>query len=263
MDNKVLQSEDRDYVGALASGLKVLLAFDAAHPRMTLSEVAARTDMDRAKARRFLLTLHALGYMRRTGRQFELTPQVLQLGHAYQASNQFSSVIQHYLQDITADLGESSSFTVLDGDDVVYVIRSAASHRLMAITLVAGTRLPAAYTSMGRVLLAQLPEDDLHAFLARAKLERHTPFSITDKDALRKELSNVRAQGFAMVDQELDLGLRSVAVPVFAGNGELLGAINISTNASRVAVEVLLSDYLPRLQQVAKTVRSVIRSTFG
>lgn len=263
MDNKALQSDDRDYVAALASGLKVLLAFDAAHPRMTLSEVAARTQMDRAKARRFLLTLHALGYVRRSARQFELTPQVLQLGHAYQASNQYSTVIQHYLQDITSDLGESSSLTVLDGNDVVYVIRSAAPHRLMAITLVAGTRLPAAYTSMGRALLAELPADSLHAFLEQVQLERHTANSITDKVALLEEISKVRTQGYALVDQELDLGLRSVAVPVFAGNGDLLGAINISTNASRVPTEVLINNYLPRLQRVAQTVRTVIRSALG
>ncbi|SNR83115.1 transcriptional regulator, IclR family [Pseudomonas segetis] len=263
MDDKVLQPDDRDYVSALASGLKVLLAFDAAHPRMTLSEVAARTAMDRAKARRFLLTLHSLGYMRRSGRQFELTPQVLQLGHAYQASNQYSAVIQHYLQDITAELGESSSLTVLDGNDVVYVSRSAAPHRLMAITLVAGTRLPAAYTSMGRVLLAQMTDQALHDFVERVPLEPHTAFSITAKEALREEIGKVRGQGYAMVDQELDLGLRSVAVPVFAGNGDLLGAINISTNASRVPTQVLLNDYLPKLQRVAQTVRSVIRSALG
>lgn len=254
MDDQILKPGDRDYVGALASGLEVLQAFDAEHPRMTLSEVAARTEMDRAKARRFLLTLHALGFVKRSGRQFELTPRVLQLGYAYQASNQYRAVIQQYLEDITAELGESSSLAVLDGDDVVYVVRSSARHRLMAITLSVGTRLPAAYTSMGRVLLAQLPEAELAAFLARVKLEPYTASSITRSDVLEKDIVKVREQGYSIVDQELDSGLRSVAVPVFAGNGELLGAINISTNAARVDMETLVGEYLPRLQQAAEAV---------
>lgn len=259
MDDQILKPGDRDYVSALASGLEVLQAFDAEHPRMTLSEVAARTDMDRAKARRFLLTLHALGFVKRSGRQFELTPRVLQLGYAYQASNQYRAVIQQYLEDITAELGESSSLAVLDGDDVVYVVRSSARHRLMAITLSVGTRLPAAYTSMGRVLLAQLPEAELEAFLARVELEAFTESSVTRADVLRKEIIKVRKQGYSIVDQELDSGLRSVAVPVFAGNGDLLGAINISTNAARVDMETLIQTYLPRLQQAANQVRQTTR----
>jgi len=259
MDEQILKPGDRDYVGALASGLDVLQAFDAEHPRMTLSEVAARTEMDRAKARRFLLTLHALGFVKRTGRQFELTPRVLQLGYAYQASNQYRAVIQQYLEDITAELGESSSLAVLDGDDVVYVVRSAARHRLMAITLSVGTRLPAAYTSMGRVLLAQLSKEELTAFLERVRLERFTASSVTDKDTLREAIDQAREQGYAVVDQELDLGLRSVAVPVFSGSGELLGALNISTNAARVDMATLLEVYLPRLQAVAEKVRQTAR----
>jgi len=259
MDDQILKPGDRDYVGALASGLEVLQVFDAEHPRMTLSEVAARTDMDRAKARRFLLTLHALGFVRRSGRQFELTPRVLQLGYAYQASNQYRAVIQQHLEDVTAELGESSSLAVLDGDDVVYVVRSSARHRLMAITLSVGTRLPAAYTSMGRVLLAQLPDAELEAFLARVKLDAFTSASVIHSDVLKSEVSAVREQGYCIVDQELDSGLRSVAVPVFAGDGELLGAINISTNAARVNMETLVGVYLRRLQKAAEILRQTIR----
>ena len=259
MDEQILKPGDRDYVGALASGLEVLQAFDADHPHMTLSEVAARTDMDRAKARRFLLTLHALGFVKRTGRQFELTPRVLQLGYAYQASNQYRAVIQQYLEDITAELGESSSLAVLDGDDVVYVVRSAARHRLMAITLSVGTRLPAAYTSMGRVLLAQLPQSELEAYINRIQLERHTLSSITEKNVLREEIDKARNLGYAVVDQELDLGLRSVAVPAYSASGELLGALNISTNAARVDMDTLLNMYLPRLQIVADQIRQAAR----
>ncbi|KAA1170858.1 helix-turn-helix domain-containing protein [Marinobacter salinexigens] len=259
MDEQILKPGDRDYVGALASGLDVLQAFDAEHPRMTLSEVAARTDMDRAKARRFLLTLHALGFVKRSGRQFELTPRVLQLGYAYQASNQYRAVIQQYLEDITAELGESSSLAVLDGDDVVYVVRSAARHRLMAITLSVGTRLPAAYTSMGRVLLGQLSEQELEAFLDRVHLEPYTGASVTSREALREAIVSAREQGYAIVDQELDSALRSVAVPVFSGNGECLGAINISTNAARVNMDTLEGTYLQRLKDVAEKVRRITR----
>ncbi|HEV8078067.1 MAG TPA: IclR family transcriptional regulator C-terminal domain-containing protein [Marinobacter sp.] len=259
MDDQILKPADRDYVGALASGLEVMQAFNAEHPRMTLSEVATRTDMDQAKARRFLLTLHALGFVKRSGRQFELTPRVLQLGYAYQASNQYRAVIQQYLESITAELGESSSLAVLDGDDVVYVVRSSARYRLMAITLSVGTRLPAAYTSMGRVLLAQLPEAELEAFLARVKLEAFTAASVTNPDVLRSDIVKARELGYSIVDQELDSGLRSVAVPVFAGNGELLGAINISTNAARVDMKTLTGVYLPRLQKAAEAVRQTTR----
>ncbi len=155
MQDDVLSPDDRDFVAALASGLEVIQAFDEAHPRMTLSEVATRTGMNRAKARRFLLTLHALGYMRKQGRDFELAPKVLQLGYAYLSANNYRSVIQQVLEEITAEIGESASLGVLEGDEVIYVARSAASHRLLAITLSVGSRLPAAHTSLGRVLLAQ------------------------------------------------------------------------------------------------------------
>jgi len=246
-------------VSALASGLEVLQTFDAENPRMTLSEVAARAGMDRAKARRFVLTLHALGFVKRIGRQFELTPKVLQLGYAYQASNQYRAVIEQYLEDITAELGESSSLAVLDGKEVVYVVRSSARYRLMAITLSVGTRLPAAYTSMGRVLLGQLPDSELEQFLDSVEFTAFTPSSITTRDALKKEILKARELGYAIVDQELDSGLRSVAVPVYAGNKELLGAINISTNAARVDMGTLMSVYLPRLQLVAEKVSQIAR----
>lgn len=259
MEDQLLQPGDRDYVGALAAGLEVLQAFDAQHARMTLSEVAARTEMDRAKARRFLLTLHALGFVKRSGRQFELTPRVLQLGYAYQASNNYRAVILQHLEDITAELGESSSLAVLDADDVVYVLRSSARHRLMAITLSVGTRLPAAYTSMGRVLLGQLSEAELDAYFARVTLHAFTALSVTRPAALKEKIIKAREQGYAIVDQELDSGLRSVAVPVFAGNGELLGAINISTNAARVDMQTLKDVYLSRLEQASEAVRQSTR----
>ncbi|PMR72132.1 IclR family transcriptional regulator domain-containing protein [Billgrantia endophytica] len=258
MTDKGISTEDRDFVTALASGLEVILAFDNAHPRMTLSEVATRTSMNRAKARRFLLTLHALGYMRKQGRHFELAPKVLQLGYAFLSANNYRSVIQQVLEDITLEIGESSSLGVLDGDDVIYVARSSARHRLLAITLSVGTRLPAALTSLGRVLLAQLPDAELDAFLEQVKLERHTDKTIVDKAELKRRILDIRQQGYAIADQELDSGLRSIAVPAFDANDKLLGAINISTNAARVDYETLKQRYLPLLQEKARQIRTTI-----
>ncbi|MBB3139652.1 IclR family transcriptional regulator domain-containing protein [Halomonas organivorans] len=256
MQDETLTPDDRDFVTALASGLEVIQAFDDSSPRMTLSEVATKTGMNRARARRFLLTLHALGYVRKQQRHFELAPKVLQLGYAFLSANNYRSVIQQYLEDITAEIGESSSLGVLDGDDVMYVARSSAKHRLMAITLSVGTRLPAAYTSMGRVLLAQLSDEALEAYLERVTLEAHTDRSITDVAQLRNCIDQVRQQGYSIVDQELDPGLRSLAVPAFDANGKLLGAINVSTNAARIDFDTLTQSFLPLLQDKVQLIRA-------
>ncbi|WP_394810182.1 IclR family transcriptional regulator domain-containing protein [Phytohalomonas tamaricis] len=246
-----LSPDDRDFVTALASGLEVITAFDDHHRSMTLSEVAVRTGMNRAKARRFLLTLHALGYVHKRQRHFELAPKILSLGHSYLSANNYHSLVQQSLEEITETLGESSSLGVLDGSEVVYAARSAARHRLMAITLAIGTRLPAVYTSMGRVLLAQLDNDELDAVLEGVTLEVHTEHTITDKTVLRTEIEQVRRDGYCIVDQELDSGLRSIAVPLFSATGRLLGAINVSTNAARIPMEKLTQEFLPVLQEKA------------
>lgn len=258
MQDEVLSPDDRDFVTALASGLEVILAFDGSHPRMTLSEVASRTGMTRARARRFLLTLHALGYVRKQQRYFELAPRVLQLGYAFLSANNYRTVIQQVLEEITEKTGESSSLAVLDGDEVIYVARSAASHRLMTITLSVGTRLPAAHTSMGRVLLAQLTDAELDAYLEGITLERYTNKTVADKTELKKDIRKARQQGYAIADQELDPGLRSVAVPAFDANGKLIGAINISTNAARIDLDTLMQVYLPLLQQKAREIRTLV-----
>ncbi|MDV6318174.1 IclR family transcriptional regulator C-terminal domain-containing protein [Chromohalobacter sp. HP20-39] len=257
-NDEPLKPDDRDFVTALASGLEVIMAFDQAKPRMTLSEVATKTHMNRAKARRFLLTLHALGYVRKQERYFELSPKTLQLGYAFLSANNYRTVIQQHLEDITHQTGESSSLGVLDGDEVTYVCRSAATHRLMAITLAIGTRLPAVATSMGRVLLARLPDDKLDALLATVTLTQHTERTITDKDELRDCLHQVREQGYCIVDQELDSGLRSLAVPAFDAHGKLLGAINVSTNAARIDMTMLTERFLPLLREKAQQIASQV-----
>ncbi|PCF96393.1 IclR family transcriptional regulator domain-containing protein [Vreelandella nigrificans] len=258
MQEEMLSEDSRDFVTALASGLEVIQAFDHEHTRMTLSEVATRTGMNRAKARRFLLTLHALGYVRKQQRYFELAPRVLQLGYAFLSANNYQGVIQQYLEEITAETGESSSLGVLDGSDVIYVARSAAKHRLMAITLSVGTRLPAAHTSMGRILLAQLSEPDLDHFLSTVSLELYTDKTVTDVNELRSQIVKARQQGYAISDQELDSGLRSIAVPVFDAKQHLMGAINVSTNAARVDLDTLVNTYLPVLQNKVAQIRSHI-----
>ena len=258
MQEEMLSEDSRDFVTALASGLEVIQAFDHEHPRMTLSEVATRTGMNRAKARRFLLTLHALGYVRKQQRYFELAPRVLQLGYAFLSANNYRDVIQQHLEDITAETGESSSLGVLDGNDVIYVARSAAKHRLMAITLSVGTRLPAAHTSMGRMLLAQLSDTDLDHFLSSVALESYTDKTVTDVSELRNQIIKARQQGYAISDQELDSGLRSIAVPVYDAKQHLMGAINISTNAARVDLDTLINVYLPVLQNKVAQVRAHI-----
>ena len=223
---------------------------------MTLSEVATRTGMNRAKARRFLLTLHALGYVRKQQRYFELAPRVLQLGYAFLSANNYRDVIQQHLEDITAETGESSSLGVLDGKDVIYVARSAAKHRLMAITLSVGTRLPAAHTSMGRMLLAQLSDTDIEHLLSTVALAPYTDKTVTDVNELRHQIMNAKQQGYAISDQELDSGLRSIAVPVYDAKQQLMGAINISTNAARVSLDTLINVYLPVLQNKVAQIRS-------
>jgi IclR family pca regulon transcriptional regulator len=220
-----------EFVQSLARGLEVITAFDADHPTMTLSAIASRAGLGRATARRFLLTLVELGYMRFDGKQFMLTPQVLRLGTAYLSGLGLPEIVQPHLERLTAEVGESSSAAVLDGSDIVYVARVATT-RIMRMGITVGTRFPAHATSMGRVLLAALSEDDLAAYLAATDLEPLTPRTIHDPARLRAELERIRKRGWAIVDQELEVGLCSVAAPVREGTG-VVAAINISTSTHR------------------------------
>jgi IclR family pca regulon transcriptional regulator len=252
-----MDSNQRDFVHAVATGLDIIRAFGHDNPRMTLSEVAARNDINRAKARRFLLTLHGLGYVHKQGRYFELTPRVLDLGYAFLSTNGYQSVIRQYLEHVTEITGESSSMGMLDGTDVIYVARSAAPHRLMTVALSIGSRLPAVATSMGRVLLAMTP-NRLDEVLAQGELIAHTPHTITDPDKLRACLADVRARSYCIVDQELESGLRSLAVPVRNQHGKLVGALNVSTNAARVPRQTLEQEFLPLLRETSRRIEAAI-----
>lgn len=247
--------QNRDFVASLAKGLAVIQSFGPGRARMTLSEVAAETELSRAGARRLLLTLETLGFVTQSGRYFELSPKVLELGFAFLGSHNFAGVVQHYLESVTRELQESCSLAVLQGQDVVYVARSAVEHRLMSISLSVGSRLPAAATSMGRVLLAWLPEEQLEALLNQIELKPFTERTITRKDTLRQTLQAVREAGYCILDQELEPSLRSMAVPVFSDRGNVVAALNVSTNAGRISIEQLEQRFLPVLQRCAESIR--------
>lgn len=222
--------ERTDFVQSVAKTLDVIQAFDAEHRDLTLSDVARRTGQSRASARRFLLSLEALGFVRSDSGLFSLTPRVLALGHAFLSSLRLPEIAEPHLKALSQRLGESTSASVFDGDDVVYVARIPA-RRIMSVGIRVGSRFPAYATSMGRVMLAFAPEPAREAYLARVGLEPLTDRTIVDAARLRTELEQVWRQGWAVVDQELAIGLRSVAAPVRNAAGDVIAAINASTTA--------------------------------
>lgn len=244
-------------IQALERGLAVLQVFSREHPALTLSEVARLAGTTRATARRILLTLERLGHVRSDGKRFALTPRVLSLGWAYLSSLDIWEIAQPLMQELVARTGESCSAATLDLPDIVYVAR-VPTRRIMSITLGVGTRLPAHATSMGRVLLADLADDDLDAFLAATPLQAYTPRTITDPARLRRTLERTRAQGWAMVDQELELGLRSAAAPLRGADGRVIAALNLSAAASRVPLEDLRAGFVPLLLDTAQTISTAI-----
>lgn len=245
------------YVQSFARGLSVLRSFGAHAPAQTLSEVAQRAGLTRAGARRILLTLLALGYVSAEGRFFRLTPKVLELGFAYLTSLPVWTQAQPVMEVLVEQLRQSSSAAVLDGDEVVYVLRVPA-HKIMSINLGVGSRLPAHCSSMGRVLLAGLPDDPLDQRLASMTLTPFTPHTITDRDALRKELMQVRAQGWCLVREELEPGLVSVAAPIRDLNGKVVAAINVSGSADKASASHVLEVCLPKLLAAASHINMLI-----
>ena len=244
---------ETEFVQSLQRGLAVIRAFDADHPTLTLSEVARSTGLARAAARRFLLTLVDLGYMRVEDRRFMLTPRVLELGHAYLSSLTLPEIALPHLRDFVGEIRESSSLCVLDGHQIVYVARVPAN-RIMSVSISVGTRFPAFATSLGRVLLAGKSDDWLQRYLETAELAPITPLTISEPGAFMTEIHRVRGQGWAMVDQELEEGLRSLAVPVHDSRGEVVAAINVSVHASRWSLEAVRKQLLPRLLETAAAV---------
>jgi IclR family pca regulon transcriptional regulator len=251
---------DPDYMESLARGLSVIRAFGQGRAQLSTADVAAATGLSRAAARRCLHTLSVLGYAAARNGVYELTPAILALGHAYLGSTPIAAIAQPVLERLSAGLQESSSLAVLDGDDIVYVAR-AATRRILSVGLTVGSHLPAACTSMGRVLLAHADDAVRERFLSTVKLTRHTPRTIADKRALRTELDRVRAQGYAVVDQELELGLRSLAVPVQRHDGLVVAAINVGVQTARVEVKVLVRDFLGPLRDAANEITRALGGT--
>jgi IclR family pca regulon transcriptional regulator len=254
MPDEMPATRNSEYVQSLERGLAVIRAFDADQPRRTLSEVARATGLTRAATRRFLLTLVDLGYVRTDGRLFTLRPRVLELGYSYLSSLGLPEVAQPHMEELVAKMHESCSLCVLDGGDIVYVAR-VPTRRIMTVAINVGTRFPAYATSMGRVLLAGLPTDALDGYLAGAVMQKLTPKTITDPDELRLVLARVTARGFAMVDQELEVGLRSMAVPVRA-DGQVVAALNVSMHVSRGSAESARRELLPGLRATAAAIEA-------
>ncbi|TRL43235.1 IclR family transcriptional regulator [Rhizobium straminoryzae] len=249
---------DTDFIGGLAKGLRVIEAFGEAEPRLSISDVAKLTGLDRATARRCLLTLAELGYADYDGKFFTLTPRILRLGHAYLSATPLPHIVQPFLDQLSEAVGQSASVSVLDGAEIVYVAR-ASQRRVMSINLMPGSRLPAACASMGRVLLAALPEPEARALIGPGPLRAYTPQTKTDPEEVMAELAEVRGQGYAVIDQELELGLCSIAVPLADARGRVVAALNIGAPAAQVAAAGMADRYLPALQAVARQLRPLLR----
>ena len=248
---------ETDFIGGFAKGLKVIEAFDEAKPRLTISDVSKETGLDRATARRCLLTLAELGYAAYDGKFFQLTPKILRLGHAYLSATPLPRLVQPYLDQLSERVGQSASASVLDGVEIVYVER-AAQKRVMSINLTPGSRLPAYCASMGRVLLAALPEAEARAIVEASDRKANTPYTKTAPEALMEELAGVRRNGFALIDQELEIGLRSIAVPLENARGRVVAALNIGAPAALASAEEMVTRYLPAMREVQAALRPVL-----
>lgn len=242
-----------DFIQSLERGLAVINSFSQDGASQTLSGVAQRTGLTRATARRILLTLTELGYVRQDGRNFSLTPQVLDLGYSFLSSFRLPDIAQPAMERLVEEVKESSSMSVLDTPDIVYVARVPTT-RIMTISLALGSRLPAYPTSMGRVLLAGLPDDALDAYFDTTRLDQLTPKTIIDPVRLREVVAKTRVEGFALVDEELEEGIRSIAAPIQNDRGDVLAAMNISCHATRASVERMRDEFLPGLLCAASEV---------
>jgi IclR family pca regulon transcriptional regulator len=251
--------EDPDVIDSVEKALRVLMTFSAEHPALTVSEAAELTNLTRTTARRVLLTLVRLGFVRADDRRFRLNPSVLRLGYGYLSSQPWWEHAQPRMRTLADRLDESCSMAALDGPDIVYVARVPSS-RGTSITLTTGSRLPAYPTSMGRVLLAALPPAELDAYLREVELVALTERTVTDPARLRAELDAVRARGYALVDGEREIGVRSVAAPVRTRSGVVLAALNVSVNAARISVEDLTERCVPVLLETARAISADVGS---
>lgn len=250
------------YVQSFARGLDVIRSFNAAAPRQTLSDISKRSGLSRAGARRILLTLQTLGYVSSDGKLFSLTPRILDLGFAYLSSMPIWNLAEPVMESLAERLKESCSAAVLDGCDIVYVLR-VPTHKIMSISLGVGSRLPAFCTSMGRVLLAALPEGELRQRLERSDRTALTRHTVCDIDMLAEQIATVRTQGWCLVDQELEEGLVSMAAPITNQAGQTVAALNVSGQANRTDARHMRRTTLPALLASAQTLSSMLAGQRG
>ncbi|THG81902.1 IclR family transcriptional regulator [Pseudomonas sp. A-1] len=243
---------DPNFMSSLARGLAVINAFQERKRHLTIAQISHRTGIPRAAVQRCLYTLMQLGYVATDGRTYALLPKVLTLGHAYLSSTPLAVSAQPFLDRISEQLHEACNLATLEGDEVLYIARSAIPQRLISVDLSVGSRLPAYCTSMGRILLAALDDDSLRAYLTRADLKPRTSRTLHTPEVLWECLMQVREQGWCIVDQELEQSLRSVAVPVRDASGQVLAAMNVSTHAGRVSRQELETRFLPVLLSSSK-----------
>ncbi|MGB0035955.1 MAG: IclR family transcriptional regulator C-terminal domain-containing protein [Candidatus Acidiferrales bacterium] len=244
---------------SLARGLAVLQAFSQRKRQLTISQLSAKTGFSRAAVRRCLYTLSKLGFAGSDdSRHFFLRPRVLALGHSYISSMPLATAAQPVLEHVSHLLHESCSIATLDGVDIIYVARATVT-RIMSIDLGVGSRLPAYCTSMGRVLLAHLPPDELEPYLARVEFSHRTDRTVSSIEKLRQVLRLVLRNGCAIVDQELELGLRSMAVPIQNPGGKVVAALNVGAHAQRVSIQDMQNKFLPHLRAAAQELCMLLR----
>jgi len=256
-ESLAMHSGNPDFVLSLARGLRVIESFEGYTDGRSIVEISQSTGLSRASIRRILLSLELLGYVERSRQVYRLRTQVMRLGFSFLSSSSVVEAARPVLERITEIVHESSSMSMLDGGEIVYVARSAAS-RVLAAGLSVGSRLPAYCTSMGRVLLSGLPDAALDSYLRDLKPKAYTSRTIVKVPQLRKAILEVRKRGYAIVSEELEAGLRSIAVPVYTRSNRMVAAINVGTHVSRVDQGALLKSCLPALQDGAKTLRNVL-----
>jgi IclR family pca regulon transcriptional regulator len=245
---------DREFMATLAKGLAVLGAFGEQHPTLTLSEAAVAAGLSRAAARRVLRTLAELGYVTQNGRQFSLAPRILELGFAFLSTQSWIDRAEPLMKELSHSLHESCSAAILQGNEIVYVARMPAPHRIMSTTIAVGSRLPAFHTSLGRIQLGFLGEAEIRRRVLDLQPARYTASTITEPEALVARIVADHAQGYSIVDEELERGLRSIAVPIVSRSGRNVAALNLSALSNRTTQKEMRERFLPELRAVAEEI---------
>lgn len=243
------QENNKDFLKTLARGLELIKSFNKETPKMTLSEVAKKNGMSRASARRFVLTLENLGYVIKVEDNFQLTANILDLSNQYLSNLDFIEVITPFMREVSQKLGKACSSAILNGTDIVYVARIPSQQQILSVNLSIGSHLPAFCTSMGRVMLANLSDKDLNQYLKKVKLRKYTEKTVTDIVQLHRLIIQTRKDGYSVVDQELEMSLRAIAVPLHNKEGKVICAMNVGVPVGQVELQEVVSNYLPVIKE--------------